>query len=272
MWRRSIQCRSDNELSPSTFLSFDIKRGFSEESIKDVRDAGGVKSCALLLNSLEIYPHKIPFLLFLRIFVLPWWRSICAFRWGSAVSKQASVRMQFPPGERTHQPTHLDHVNSCLCSWLVSTGSFCSMHSVPQEGFPSSEAFLYKFLKVWDGSLLRPQILGLLSHIPVIPSSRKFRFWLSHRFRVRHLSKIQTYTNAFLTSLEHNGSRVAMVARWRCSYCAVSAGTHRVALNDIAGVTVIFPSSEIGRLLFEPLMQRFFTSSAFFKVGALSDV
>lgn len=41
-----------------------------------------------------------------------------------------------------------------------------------QEGFSSSEAFLYKFLSVWDGALLRPQILGLLSHIPVVPCSQ----------------------------------------------------------------------------------------------------
>ncbi|XP_037531440.1 centromere protein I [Nematolebias whitei] len=41
-----------------------------------------------------------------------------------------------------------------------------------QEGFSSSDTFLYKFLNVWDGSLLRPQILGLLSNIPVVPSSQ----------------------------------------------------------------------------------------------------
>ncbi|XP_029964435.1 centromere protein I isoform X1 [Salarias fasciatus] len=66
-----------------------------------------------------------------------------------------------------------------------------------QEGFSSTEAFLYKFLKVWDGSLLRPQILSLLSNIPVVPSS------------------------------------------------------------------------QMGRLLFEPLMQLFFTSSLFFKCGLM---
>ncbi|XP_044060308.1 centromere protein I isoform X1 [Siniperca chuatsi] len=74
---------------------------------------------------------------------------------------------------------------------LLSTQHFL------QEGFSSSEAFLYKFLNVWDGSLLRPQILGLLSNIPVVPSS------------------------------------------------------------------------QIGRLLFEPLMQLFFTSSLFFKCGLM---
>ncbi|XP_030251202.1 centromere protein I [Sparus aurata] len=72
---------------------------------------------------------------------------------------------------------------------LLSTENFL------QGGFTSSEAFLYKFLTVWDGSLLRPQILALLSNIPVVPSS------------------------------------------------------------------------QIGRLLFEPLMQLFFTSSVFFKCG-----
>uniref|UniRef100_A0A674BGW6 Centromere protein I n=1 Tax=Salmo trutta TaxID=8032 RepID=A0A674BGW6_SALTR len=48
---------------------------------------------------------------------------------------------------------------------LLSTQHFL------QEGFSSTEGFLYKFLNVWDGSLLRPQILGLLSDIPVVPSS-----------------------------------------------------------------------------------------------------
>nr|XP_020446244.1 centromere protein I isoform X2 [Monopterus albus] len=66
-----------------------------------------------------------------------------------------------------------------------------------QEGFSATEAFLYKFLRVWDGSLLRPQILSLLSNIPVVPSLK------------------------------------------------------------------------IGRLLFEPLMQLFFTSSVFFKCGLI---
>ncbi|TNN72720.1 Centromere protein I [Liparis tanakae] len=74
---------------------------------------------------------------------------------------------------------------------LLSTQHFL------QEGFSCSEAFLYKFLSVWDGSLLRPQILGLLSNIPVVPSS------------------------------------------------------------------------QIRRLLFEPLMQLFFTSSLFFKCGLM---
>uniref|UniRef100_A0A8C7ZMT8 Centromere protein I n=1 Tax=Oryzias sinensis TaxID=183150 RepID=A0A8C7ZMT8_9TELE len=54
-------------------------------------------------------------------------------------------------------------------------------HFVFQEGFSSSDAFLYKFLNVWDGSLLRPQILGLLSNIPVIPSTRGFFFYSAFR-------------------------------------------------------------------------------------------
>uniref|UniRef100_H3C6W0 Centromere protein I n=1 Tax=Tetraodon nigroviridis TaxID=99883 RepID=H3C6W0_TETNG len=48
---------------------------------------------------------------------------------------------------------------------LLSTQHFL------QESFFSSEVFIYKFLNLWDGSFLRPQILGLLSSIPVIPSS-----------------------------------------------------------------------------------------------------
>ncbi|XP_052005511.1 centromere protein I-like isoform X1 [Xyrauchen texanus] len=39
-----------------------------------------------------------------------------------------------------------------------------------QEGFSSIESFLYKFLSVWDGCLLRPQILDILSDIPLMPS------------------------------------------------------------------------------------------------------
>ncbi|MBN3299752.1 CENPI protein, partial [Amia calva] len=40
-----------------------------------------------------------------------------------------------------------------------------------QEGFSSTEVFIYKFLRVWDGSLFRSQILTLLSSIPMIPCS-----------------------------------------------------------------------------------------------------
>lgn len=50
-------------------------------------------------------------------------------------------------------------------------------HILSQEGFSSSEVFLYKFLNIWDGSFLRQQILGLLSNIPVVPSSREFCLW-----------------------------------------------------------------------------------------------
>ncbi|XP_056625712.1 centromere protein I [Triplophysa dalaica] len=39
-----------------------------------------------------------------------------------------------------------------------------------QESFSSTESFLYKFLSLWDGCLLRPQILDLLSDIPLMPS------------------------------------------------------------------------------------------------------
>ncbi|XP_077465644.1 centromere protein I [Stigmatopora argus] len=41
-----------------------------------------------------------------------------------------------------------------------------------QEGFTSTEMFLYKFLTVWDGFLMRPQILGLISNISVVPSHK----------------------------------------------------------------------------------------------------
>ncbi|KAJ8255143.1 hypothetical protein GJAV_G00201420 [Gymnothorax javanicus] len=46
-----------------------------------------------------------------------------------------------------------------------------STQRLQQEGFSSTEVFLYRFLRVWDGSLLRPQILTLLSDVSVVPSS-----------------------------------------------------------------------------------------------------
>ncbi|XP_041931054.1 centromere protein I [Alosa sapidissima] len=54
---------------------------------------------------------------------------------------------------------------SHFLSMLVSTQHFL------QEGFSSTEGFLFKFLQVWDGFLHRPQILELLSDIPLVPSS-----------------------------------------------------------------------------------------------------
>lgn len=64
------------------------------------------------------------------------------------------------------------HYPAPSCSTTV--GFLKRVTFLPQEGFSCSEAFLYKFLNVWDGSLLRPQILGLLSNIPVVPSAREF--------------------------------------------------------------------------------------------------
>uniref|UniRef100_A0A667ZMX0 Centromere protein I n=1 Tax=Myripristis murdjan TaxID=586833 RepID=A0A667ZMX0_9TELE len=75
---------------------------------------------------------------------------------------------------------HALHEEFLFCSSGVSQNSeevlqfldrlLSSQHFL-QEGFSSTEAFLYKFLNIWDGSLLRPQILGMLSNIPVVPSS-----------------------------------------------------------------------------------------------------
>ncbi|MCI4379885.1 hypothetical protein PGIGA_G00233580 [Pangasianodon gigas] len=53
---------------------------------------------------------------------------------------------------------------SAFLSTILSSQQFL------QEGFFSTESFLYKFLSVWDGSLLRSQILDLLSHIPLMSS------------------------------------------------------------------------------------------------------
>ncbi|KAI4880143.1 hypothetical protein NFI96_009039 [Prochilodus magdalenae] len=49
-------------------------------------------------------------------------------------------------------------------------GTILSSQQFLQEGFFSTESFLYKFLSVWDGSLLRTHILDLLSHVPLMPS------------------------------------------------------------------------------------------------------
>ncbi|XP_026991383.1 centromere protein I [Tachysurus fulvidraco] len=54
---------------------------------------------------------------------------------------------------------------STFLSTILSSQNFL------QEGFFSTESFLYKFLSVWDGSLVRSQILDLLSHIPMMTSN-----------------------------------------------------------------------------------------------------
>uniref|UniRef100_A0A8C1UMM3 Centromere protein I n=1 Tax=Cyprinus carpio TaxID=7962 RepID=A0A8C1UMM3_CYPCA len=64
-------------------------------------------------------------------------------------------------GSLFHKPQ--DVYQSFFLPWFVFV--HCS-----QEGFSSTESFLYKFLSVWDGCLLRPQILDLLSDIPLMPS------------------------------------------------------------------------------------------------------
>uniref|UniRef100_A0A8C7P9R1 Centromere protein I n=1 Tax=Oncorhynchus mykiss TaxID=8022 RepID=A0A8C7P9R1_ONCMY len=87
---------------------------------------------------------------------------------------------------------HALHEEFLYCSRDGSSGSssealhflnrLLSTQHFLQEGFSSTEGFLYKFLNVWDGSLLRPQILGLLSDIPVVPSSCEYALfaWLLH--------------------------------------------------------------------------------------------
>ncbi|KAK7922501.1 hypothetical protein WMY93_009403 [Mugilogobius chulae] len=106
--------------------------------------------------------------------------------------ESALLRMNFWLGYALHEGANQnsDEAEQFL-EKLLSTQQFL------QEGFFSTEAFLYKFLNVWDGALMRPQILGLISNIPVIPGS------------------------------------------------------------------------QIGRLLFEPLMQLFFTSALYFKCGLM---
>uniref|UniRef100_A0A6Q2ZJT6 Centromere protein I n=1 Tax=Esox lucius TaxID=8010 RepID=A0A6Q2ZJT6_ESOLU len=91
----------------------------------------------------------------------------------------AFLRLNFWLGHALHEGKKASpYAQNCVLP--VSTCQNCSplclfyayvLSRAPQEGFFSTESFLYKFLNVWDGSLLRPQILGLLSHIPVVPSS-----------------------------------------------------------------------------------------------------
>uniref|UniRef100_A0A8C8CVX9 Centromere protein I n=1 Tax=Oncorhynchus tshawytscha TaxID=74940 RepID=A0A8C8CVX9_ONCTS len=78
----------------------------------------------------------------------------------------AFLRLNFWLGHALHEGTI---TNQPLHAYVLSLSLHPSLS--PQEGFSSTEGFLYKFLNVWDGSLLRPQILGLLSDIPVVPSS-----------------------------------------------------------------------------------------------------
>ncbi|XP_030621329.1 centromere protein I [Chanos chanos] len=88
--------------------------------------------------------------------------------------ESASLRLNFWLGDSLHQEflfgpadgsSEASGEASHFLSMLLSTQHFL------QEGFSSTESFLYKFLSVWDGSLFRPQILGLLSDIPLVPSS-----------------------------------------------------------------------------------------------------
>ncbi|KAI1898123.1 hypothetical protein AGOR_G00069110 [Albula goreensis] len=85
----------------------------------------------------------------------------------------AFLRLNFWLGHTLHEEflfcreTGSPHVAEAtqFLNMLIST-----QHSL-QEGFSSTEVFLFKFLRVWDGSFLRAQILGLLSDVSVVPSS-----------------------------------------------------------------------------------------------------
>lgn len=76
-----------------------------------------------------------------------------------------------------------------------------------QEGFVSTESFLYKFLSVWDGSLLRSQILELLSHIPLMPSNCECAL-----IKAAYFKKI--YNFKFRTVLFLSGKRTKSFNQW----------------------------------------------------------
>ncbi|KAI5629986.1 centromere protein I, partial [Silurus asotus] len=125
-----------------------------------------------------------------------------------------------------------------------------------QESFLSTESFLYKFLSVWDGSLLRSQILGLLSHIP--PMSSNYIKMLVFE----PLIQLYFTSNVFFkcSVIECLNS---MLLRWltchfvnRLEDCAdLSVNTNTTATMDLSGFvdTVTELVSFVGRLATEGL-------------------
>ncbi|XP_023675681.1 centromere protein I [Paramormyrops kingsleyae] len=86
----------------------------------------------------------------------------------------AFLRLNYWLGSTLHEEFlfHKDTVAQDAPEVIQFLDTLISVQHFLQEGFTATELFLYKFLRVWDGSLLRPQVLGLLSDIPVVPCSR----------------------------------------------------------------------------------------------------
>ncbi|XP_060783504.1 centromere protein I isoform X1 [Neoarius graeffei] len=87
--------------------------------------------------------------------------------------KSAFLRLNFWLGHSLQEEFLLcpeDGGSNSLSEASAFLSTILSSQQFLQEGFFSTESFLYKFLSVWDGSLLCSQILDLLSHIPLMSS------------------------------------------------------------------------------------------------------
>uniref|UniRef100_A0AAR2K0W3 Centromere protein I n=1 Tax=Pygocentrus nattereri TaxID=42514 RepID=A0AAR2K0W3_PYGNA len=87
--------------------------------------------------------------------------------------ESAFLRLNFWLGHSLQEEFLLCPADGSLSS-LAEASQFLSIilssQQFLQESFFSTESFLYKFLTVWDGSLLRTHFLDLLSHVPLMPS------------------------------------------------------------------------------------------------------
>uniref|UniRef100_A0A8C1UT33 Centromere protein I n=1 Tax=Cyprinus carpio TaxID=7962 RepID=A0A8C1UT33_CYPCA len=101
-----------------------------------------------------------------------------------------------------------------------------------QEGFSSTESFLYKFLSVWDGCLLRPQILDLLSDIPLMPS-----FYM-HKLLFEPLKQLYFTSTVFFkcSVIECLNSMLVKWLTWHS--VSASEGGLDISLNSNSSMTM----------------------------------
>uniref|UniRef100_A0A673GVQ8 Centromere protein I-like n=1 Tax=Sinocyclocheilus rhinocerous TaxID=307959 RepID=A0A673GVQ8_9TELE len=101
-----------------------------------------------------------------------------------------------------------------------------------QEGFSSTESFLYKFLSVWDGCLLRPQILDLLSDIPLMPS-----FYM-HKLLFEPLKQLYFTSTVFFkcSVIECLNSMLVKWLTWHS--VSASEGGLDISLNSNSTITM----------------------------------
>uniref|UniRef100_A0AAR2M4B4 Centromere protein I n=1 Tax=Pygocentrus nattereri TaxID=42514 RepID=A0AAR2M4B4_PYGNA len=94
--------------------------------------------------------------------------------------ESAFLRLNFWLGHSLQEEFLLCPADGSLSS-LAEASQFLSIilssQQFLQESFFSTESFLYKFLTVWDGSLLRTHFLDLLSHVPLMPSHCEYNFF-----------------------------------------------------------------------------------------------